>query len=35
MGAFLGGPIIRAVAFGGLYWGPPIQGNYRIHIMVS
>ena len=27
----LGVPIIRTVVFWGLYWGPPILGNYHIH----
>ena len=26
----LGVPIIRLIVFWGLYWGPPIQGNYHI-----
>ena len=29
-GTFLGVPIIRTIAFWGLYWGPPILGNYHI-----
>ena len=28
---FLGVPIIRIIVFGGLYWGPPILGNYHLH----
>ena len=35
-GTLLGGggvPIIRTIVFGGLYWGPPILGNYHIGIM--
>ena len=27
--AFLGLSIIRIIIFGGLYWGPHIQGNYH------
>ena len=30
MGTFLGVPIIRTTVFWGLYWGPPILGNYPI-----
>ena len=30
MGTFLGVPIIRTIVFGGLYWGPPILGNYHV-----
>ena len=30
MGTFLGVPIIRTIVFWGLYWGPPILGNYHI-----
>ena len=26
----LGVPIIRTIVFWGLYWGPPILGNYHI-----
>ena len=29
----MGDPIIRTIVFGGLYWSPPIQGNYYIGIM--
>ena len=29
-GTFLGVPIIRIIVFWGLYWGPPILGNYHI-----
>ena len=29
-GIFLGVPIIRTIVFWGLYWGPPILGNYHI-----
>ena len=25
-----GVPIIRAIVFGGLYWGTPILGNYHL-----
>ena len=28
-GTFLGVPIIRTVVYLGLYWGPPILGNYH------
>ena len=28
-GTFLGVPIIRTIIFWGLYWGPPILGNYH------
>ena len=31
-GPFLGVPIIRPIIFWGLYWGPPILGNYHIPI---
>ena len=30
-GTILGVPIIRTIVFGGLYWGPPILGNYPVH----
>ena len=29
----LGVPIIRIMVFWGLYWGPPILGNYHRGIM--
>ena len=29
-GRFLGVPIIRIIAFGGLYWGTLILGNYLL-----
>ena len=29
-GTLLGVPIIRIKVFWGLYWGPPIYGNYHI-----
>ena len=29
-GTSLGVPIIRPIIFWGLYWGPPILGNYKI-----
>ena len=32
-GIFLGVPIIRAIVFGGLYWGSYILGNYRIVVV--
>ena len=25
-----GVPVIRILVFGGLHWGPPIQGNYHV-----
>ena len=31
-GTILGVPILRMRVFGGLYWGPPILGNYHVHI---
>ena len=27
---FWGGPILRIIVFGGLYWGPPILGKYQL-----
>ena len=33
MGTFLGVPIIRTIVFGGLYWGPPMLGNYLIFMI--
>ena len=30
-GTFFGIPIIRTIVFGGLYWGPPILGNYHVN----
>ena len=30
MGTFLGVPIIRIIVYWGLYWGPPILGNYQM-----
>ena len=30
LGTFLGVPIIRTIVFWGLYWGPPILGNYQV-----
>ena len=27
---FLGVPILRIIVFWGLYWGPPILGNYHL-----
>ena len=32
-GTFLGVPIIRTIAFWGLYWGPPTLGNYHISVI--
>ena len=29
-GTLLGVPIKRTIIFWGLYWGPPILGNYQI-----
>ena len=29
-GTFLGVPILRTLVFWGLYWGPPIWGNYPV-----
>ena len=29
-GTILGVPIIRIIIYWGLYWGPPIYGNYRL-----
>ena len=29
-GTLLGVPIIRTIVFWGLYWGPPILGNYHM-----
>ena len=29
-GTILGVPRIRTIVFWGLYWGPPILGNYRV-----
>ena len=29
-GTILGVPIIRTIVVWGLYWGPPILGNYQI-----
>ena len=33
-GTFLGVPIIRITVFAGLYWGPPILGNYHFGFRV-
>ena len=35
-GTSLGVPIMRSIAFGALYWAPPILGNYQVmtNIMV-
>ena len=30
-GTFLGVPIIRTIVYWGLYWVPPILGNYHLH----
>ena len=32
-GTILEIPIIRTIVFWGLYWGPPILGNY--HVVVT
>ena len=31
-GTFLGVPIIRTIVYWGLYWVPPILGNYHIKL---
>ena len=31
-GTFLGVHIIRTIAYLGLYWGPPILGNYHMGV---
>ena len=31
-GYLFGVPIIRIIVFWGLYWGPPILGNYQIKL---
>ena len=31
---FLGVPIIRLIVFWGVYWGPPILGNYHVSIKI-
>ena len=31
----LGGPLIRIIVYCGLYWGPPILGNYHMGICRS
>ena len=30
-GTILGVPIIRTIVVWGLYWGPPILGNYHMY----
>ena len=30
LGYHFGVPILRMIVFGGLYWDPPILGNYHI-----
>ena len=30
-GTLLGVPILRIIVYWGLYWGPPILGNYHIN----
>ena len=30
-GTILGVPIIRTIVYWGLYWGPPILGNYHMY----
>ena len=35
IGTFLGVPVIRSIVFWGLYWGPPILGNYHVRIMLG
>ena len=32
-GTLLGVPIIRIMLFWGLYWGPPIQGNFHVGLV--
>ena len=32
---FLGVPKGRTIVFGGLYWGPPILGNYLLGFRVQ
>ena len=32
-GTIWGVPIIRIIVFWGLYWGPPILGNYHMGIV--
>ena len=34
-GTFLKVPIIRIIVYWGLYWGPPILGNYQIHFQLD
>ena len=34
-GTLLGVPTIRTIVFLGLYWGPPILGNYHMGIRVQ
>ena len=34
MGTLLVVPIIRIIVYWGLYWGPPILGNYRLGFRV-
>ena len=34
-GYLLGGPIIRTIAFWGLYWGPLILGNYQFCVSAT
>ena len=31
----LGGAIIRLITYWGLYWGPPILGNYQLEMPVG
>ena len=30
MDTFLGVPIVRTIVYWGLYWGPPVLGNYHL-----
>ena len=34
-GTILGVPIIRTIVYWGLYWGPPILGNYQFKSEVN
>ena len=34
-GTILRVPIIRTIVYLGVYWGPPILGNYHVGFMVS
>ena len=30
---FFGSPIVRTIGYWGLYWGPPIWGNYHVRLL--